>query len=553
MSLKNHISRLSILFLVLSIGFLVGFWMPDDDEYFALRKNFQIFGALYEELVTGYVDPLNPETVMRSGIDAMLQDLDPYTNFFDEADNGDIDIITRGRYGGVGLNVGVRNGQFTVISPVEGASGYLQGVKAGDIIIEADGQDISQISITDLRNILRGEPGTAVPIKIAREGTPDPIEFLLTREDVKLKNVTYSGFIGNDDENHIGYIKLERFAQDASKETREALLSLQEEHELDGLILDLRDNLGGLLSAAVEITQLFVPHGSTVVSTRGRLASSERVYKSTVQPIAPDVPLIVLINEVSASASEIVAGAVQDLDRGLILGTPSYGKGLVQVVKPLPYNTSLKITTSKYFIPSGRSIQAIDYKLHDGDFEEIPDSLRRTFYTKAGRVVKDGRGIEPDIEVSSGDPSELEQALLRRAAFFFFANHYAASTDSIPVDFLVHDETYTSFKEWLDDENFSYRTAGEQAADELADRLEDMEYDETEDEMQTLQDAIAEEKAVDFERHETRLKERLRKEIVARFYGESSLVEASLLYDAQYLEAVQVLRNQEQYLRHLNP
>jgi len=550
---SKRLPVIASLFFVLCFGFLVGFWMPDDDEYFALRKNFQIFGAIYEELVTGYVDPLNPETIMRTGIDAMLQNLDPYTNFFDEADNGDIDIITRGRYGGVGLNVGVRNGRFTVVAPVEGASGYIQGVKAGDLILEADGQDVKDMSITDLRNILRGEPGTAVSIKVSREGTSEPIDFTLTREDVELKNVTHFGFIGEGSDKGIGYVKLERFAQDASKETREAIVAMQEQGNLKGLILDLRGNPGGLLSAAVEISQFFVPHGATIVSTKGKLATSERVFKSTVKPIAPDLPLVILIDNISASASEIVAGAIQDHDRGVIIGVPSFGKGLVQIVKPLPYNTSLKMTTAKYFIPSGRSIQAIDYKFHDGDFEEIPDSLRRTFQTEAGRLVKDGRGIEPDIEVLAGNQSELEQALTRKAAFFFFANHFAATHSEIPANFVVDDAVYNAFKQWLQDENFTYRTGAERAADELADHLSAMAYDETSDELEILQRAIAEEKAADFTRHENQLKERIRTEILARYYGDTAQVEASLTHDLQYKEAVTVLLDNKRYKNTLRP
>ena len=550
---KKHVSAFASFGIVLSFGFLVGFWMPDDDEYFALRKNFQIFGAIYEELVTGYVDPLNPETLMRSGIDAMLEDLDPYTTFFDEADNGDIDIITRGRYGGVGLNVGIRNGKFTVIAPVEGASGYLQGVKAGDIILEADGQAIENMTITDLRNILRGEPGSAVNIKIEREGQPEPLDFMLTREDVELKNVTHFGYIGEGAEKGVGYIKLERFAHEASRETRDAIVALQEQGTLNGLILDLRDNPGGLLSAAVEITQFFVPHKSTIVSTKGKLANSERVYKSTVKPIVPDIPIVVLINGVSASASEIVAGAIQDLDRGIVLGTTSFGKGLVQMVKPLPYNTSLKITTAKYFIPSGRSIQAIDYKFHDGNFEEIPDSLRRTYTTKAGRKVKDGRGIEPDIEVSPGAAGELEQALTRRAAFFFFANYFASTNNTIPESFTVDENVYNSFITWLAEEDFAYKTTAEYAIEELNTHLATMDYNDAEDELLLLSEAISTEKAEDFERHEERLKERLRTEILARFFGDSAQVEASLAQDAQYAKAIEVLTDRKMYQATLSP
>jgi carboxyl-terminal processing protease len=550
MSAKRSSSVLLLTLIgVLALGIFTGYWMPRDDDYFALRKNFQIFGALYEELVTGYVDPLNPETLMRNGIDAMLENLDPYTNFFDEADNGDIDIITRGRYGGVGLNVGLRNGEVTVVSPVEGASGYLQGVKAGDIIIRVAGQSVADLTLTDIRNILRGEPGTAVDITVTREGAPEPLEFLLTREEVQLKNVTHSGFIGGGVAAGIGYIKLERFARDAGKEVRQAIQELQQAGALNGLVLDLRDNPGGLLDAAVEITELFVPRGSVIVSTRGREPQSENTYKSNVTPLLPDVPLAILLNGISASASEIVAGAVQDLDRGIIVGSSSFGKGLVQIVKPLPYNTSLKLTTAKYFTPSGRSIQAIDYQRHDGQFSEIPDSLRRSFQTAAGRIVKDGRGIEPDLDASDGAQSELEQALIRRAAFFFFANHFASEYDQIPVDFVVTDDVFRGFREWLNEENFTYRTTAEQSAEELAERLAAIGYDETNDELTALRAALKAEKEKDFDRYKDLLKEQLRAQILARYHGDSAQVEASLSHDTQYAAALDILQDREKYLQ----
>ena len=535
-------------------GIIVGFSLPDDDdEFFALRKNFQIFGAIYEELVTGYIDPLNPEKLMRSGIEAMLENLDPYTNFFDEADNGDIDIITRGRYGGVGLNVGVRNGKVTVVSPVEGASGYLQGVKAGDVIIRIAGKEVTGFSQTDIRNLLRGEPGTAVDIIVMREGEPEPIEFKLTREEVKLKNVTHFAYVGQGQESGMGYIKLARFAHGADKEIRDAILALQKERELNGLVIDLRDNLGGLLDAAVGISELFVPQNSTIVSTRGRQAQTERTYKSSQKPLVPDLPVVVLINNLSASASEIVAGAMQDLDRGVIVGETSFGKGLVQIVKSLPYNTSLKLTTSQYFIPSGRSIQAIDYREHDGNFTEFPDSLRRVYKTKAGRSVKDGRGIEPDIEVRLEEQSELEQALVRQAAFFFFANHFASENEQVPIDFVADNAVMSSFKEWLNEQDFSYRTQAERAALQLAENLKKIGYDDADDEIQELRRAIEEEKAEDFERHAERLKEQLRTQILARYYGDSAQIEASLAQDRQYAAALEILDDDAAYERVLKP
>ncbi len=544
--MKNvpHPVRYASLAVLLVACFFAGFWMPRDDDFFALRKNFQIFGALYEELVTGYVDPVNPETLMRTGIDAMLQQLDPYTNFYDEADNADIDIITRGRYAGVGLNVGIRNDKITVVSPVEGASGYLQGVRAGDIILRVGGTSTVGLTLADLRVLLRGEPGTAVEITVEREGAPAPIDFLLTREEVQLKNVSHHQI---DPATGIGYVKLERFAREASDEVRAAIKSMQESGRLTGLVLDLRDNPGGLLEEAVELTQQFIPQGKEIVSTRGRLPQSERSYTGKMPPLALDLPLAVLVNDVSASASEIVAGALQDYDRAVIVGDTTFGKGLVQIVKPLPFNTSLKITTSQYFIPSGRSIQEIDYRSHDGNFASIPDSLRRAFKTAGGRVVMDGHGIEPDLPVSCGEVSELEAALQRRAAFFFFANHFAATTTSIPKEFEVDTQLYAAFKTWLTQQQFEYKTAAEYSADELAANLSSIGYEAAGDEAAALQKAIQAEKAADFDRHRPRLAELLRAEILARYYGDSAQVEASLSEDPQYREALRILGDTSAY------
>lgn len=523
-----------------------GFFAPDD-EFFALRKNFQIFSAIYEELVGGYVDPIDPEQLLRSGIDAMLEDLDPYTSFIDESDNADIDIITRGRYGGVGLNIGFRGGKVTVISPIEGASGYKQGVRAGDVIVEIAGQSTENMSVLDVRSLLRGDPGTAVEIKVSREGLPEPLDFILTREEVKLKNVTYSGFVNDDTASGLAYIKLERFSRDADSEVRVALQEMKAAAPIRGVVLDLRDNPGGLLESAVRVVELFVQPNSVIVSTRARDAKSERMYRSQSPPMLPDAPLVVLANDFSASASEIVAGAVQDLDRGVIVGQTTFGKGLVQIIKPLPYRTSLKITTARYYTPSGRSIQAIDYGSHNGSFSEIPDSLRHAFETKTGRQVLDGRGIEPDVFVSPGDSSELEASLERRAAFFFFANHYASRHADVRADFEVREDVIDEFQAWLDEQSFEYRTDADRRLDELASRLAETEYRNVANELEALRTAIAREKHADFDRYRERIAERLRSEILARFAGESAQIRASLAHDPQFNVAVELLRDADAY------
>ena len=542
--MKRRLTTCALIVVTLATGFFAGFLMPDDD-FFALRKNFQIFGAVYEELIGGYVDPLNPDKLMRSGIDAMLEDLDPYTNFIDEADNTDIDIITRGRYGGVGLNLGVRNGKITVTSPIEGTSGYKQGVRTGDVVTEIEGRSTADLTLSDIRNLMRGEPGTAVEIVIEREGEPEPIRFMLTRQQVELKNVAYAGFA--DSASGVGYVKLDRFARDAGAEVRGAIQNLKSSGMLKGLILDLRDNPGGLLEGAVEITQMFVPQGSVIVSTRGRLAQTERVYRAKLPPLLPDLPVVVLVNGLSASASEIVAGAMQDLDRAVILGEPTFGKGLVQIIKPLPYNTSLKMTASKYYTPSGRSIQSIDYGEHDGIERSIPDSVRRTYRTAAGRQMKDGKGIEPDRVVAPGSDNDLEAALDRLAAFFFFANHYAAENPAVAEDFDVSDDILTDFRRWLAEEDFTYRTDAERALVSLEANLDDVGYESTHDEVDALERAIAEEKNADFQRHRDELKERLRSEILARYHGESAQIVASFRHDSQVLSAVSLLKDDASY------
>jgi carboxyl-terminal processing protease len=402
--------------------------------------------------------------------------------------------------------------------------------------------------MSDVRNLLRGEPGTTVNVTVDREGEPDPLVFTLTREQVQLDNVTYSGY--TDAASSVGYVKLERFAREAGQDVQRAIQQLQQEGELRGLILDLRDNPGGLLDAAVDVSELFVPQGSVIVSTRGRSPDSERIYRSERAPVAPDVPLVVLVNGFSASASEIVAGAMQDLDRGVVMGTTTYGKGLVQVVKSLPYNTSLKMTTAKYYTPSGRSIQSIEYE--NGEGTATPDSAGRAFKTKAGRTVRDRHGIEPDVDISATTPSELEEALQRRAAFFFYANHFAAENETIDVGFTVDDATLADFQAWLNAQSFDYRTDGERSVTKLQEEFAAIGYESVHDEIADLRRAVEDEKQAGFQRHAADLKHHLQEEILARFVTESEQIRAELGYDPQVQEAVSLLQSDDSYARILS-
>lgn len=539
----------------LCIGLFVGSWMPEDDTLFTIRKNFTIFGHLYEEVATEYVDPVDPKRLMRTGIKAMLRTLDPYTVFIDESENEDIDIITEGAYGGVGLSIGMRNDRMTIISPIEGYSGYKQGVRTGDVLTHIDSAATKDLSMQDVRNLLRGEPGTTVTIQVKRPGEPNLLSFTLTRARVRLKNVTYAGFVEQDSTAGIGYVRLERFSRKAPQEVHDAIDSLRHETSLKGLILDLRDNPGGLLESAVNITDLFVAEGNVVVSTRGRDEETQQVYHSPYTPLLPKTPLVLLVNGSSASASEIVAGALQDLDRGVILGERTFGKGLVQVIKSLPYNTSLKITVSKYYTPSGRSIQSINY-LHnnkDGGAVKVPDSLRKTFTTENGREVRGGGGIEPDIKVKDVAKSDLEKALLRKSAFFLYANHYTATHDSLPTPFVVTDTLFQAFRHWLSQQEFTYKTPTEQTIATLDEQLSDNRYAEATDELQALRQAITAEQTTDFGRYSDRLKLQLQHQIVARYKSPTAQIEASLAVDPQLQEALTLLENPKRYANVLDP
>ncbi len=548
---RLKVSLLVVAFVSsLMLGVGVGAWMPTDDDYFELRKNFRIFGAVYEELVTGYVTPVSPKHLMRTGITAMLNELDPYTTFLDEADNANIDIITEGRYGGVGLDIGTRGGNVTVVAPVEGASGYKQGIRAGDVIVQVNDQPVAPLSVDDVKTLLRGEPGTTVRVTVEREGAPAPIAFDLTREEIDLENVTYRGLVGEASD--VAYVKLERFTRDASTELEESLHELKNQNDLRGAILDLRDNPGGLLNAAVEVSELFLPKGSVIVSTEGRIAEANNTYRSDRTPLMPDLPLVVLVNGYSASASEIVAGAVQDHDRGVVLGTSTYGKGLVQALRSLPHNTSLKITTAQYHTPSGRSIQNLD-RSPFRDTTAARDTTVSTHTTTHGRTVRDQNGLTPDVPVHTADTSALQGALKRRAAFFYYANHYAASRDTLAEDFAVTDATLEDFRTWLEREDITYPTDAEHAIRRLRQEFGAETYDEVKEEVAVLREAVRAEKREAFRTHAEDLKRHLEREILARFVSESQRTAALLPHDRQVTAAVELMHDDERYADILTP
>jgi len=537
------------LVATLGVGVLVGFWLPRDD-YFELRKNFRIFGAVYENLVMGYAEPVDAGHLRRVGVDAMLSELDPYTSFLDEAENMDLRTVTEGHYGGVGLEVGLRNGHVTVIGPVKGAAAYRHGVRAGDVITEVDGQPASTLSTDDVKRLLRGEPGTTVQVAVQRAGEPSPLTFTLTRRTVEPDNVTYRGRVGPNED--VEYVKLEQFGRDTREELREALRPLAQQDEIQGLVLDLRDNPGGLLRAAVDVADFFLPEEAEVVSTEGRLSEANRTYYSTRPPLLPNLPLVVLVNGQSASASEIVAGALQDHNRGVVLGTRTFGKGLVQTIESLPYNTSLKMTTAQYFTPNGRSIQSLNpLDSTSGAPVEASPKAAPTADSEAGPKA-DPSGLTPDVRVAPPPPSPVEAALRRRAAFFFYANHFVASRDTLPPNFAVTDAILDDFRRWLAEKEIQYPTDAERAVAALQNRFGDRNAGALRDEINALRAAVRAEKKETFQQDAPALKRHLQREIVARFADQAAVTETLLPRDTQVAAAVELLRSDSAYEQHLS-
>jgi len=457
---KRYIVLIAIL--IGSVGLIAA--VQQSDIYFLIKKNFSIYSKAYEHVALEYVDEVDPEVLMRNGLNAMLETLDPYTVFIDESQNEQAEILSRGNYAGIGIEAGYRDGKVVVIAPVEGGPAEQKGIRAGDEIVEIDSISTEGLSPDEVQSLTLGEAGSTVTLKVKRFGSDQLLDFELERKRIEVKNIGFTGLLGSGEQ--IGYVKLNQFGIRSSDEVRTAINELSEQAELQGLILDLRDNPGGILQEAVRIVDKFVEPGVEVVETLGRKAEFNQVYR-TKEPVLFNKPLVVLMNQGSASASEVTAGALQDLDRALVLGERSFGKGLVQVVQQLPYNTSLKITISRYYTPSGRSIQSRQY-MHTGKNTPVikADSVSRTFKTRNGRTVFEGRGIEPDVEIEGEPLTDLHAALIRQGAYFNFATRYYAQHQG--EDFTeVTDEIYAQFKAFLDETGFEYTTPAQELAAQL--------------------------------------------------------------------------------------
>ena len=508
-----------------------------NDIYFLIKKNFSIFSKAYETVALEYVDEVDPEILMRHGIDAMTETLDPYTVMFSESQNEQAEIMSRGNYAGIGIEAGYRDGEVVVVAPADGGPAAKAGIRAGDVIVAVDGVSTEDLQPEEVNTLTQGEIGSEVTITIQRFGLDQTLDFTLSRENIEVSNVSYSGFIGSG--NNTGYIRLTQFGNNSAEEVREAMLELMKNESLNGLVLDLRDNPGGILQEAVKIIDKFIQPGITVVDIRGRAAEYNQTF-TTRESVMFEKPVIVLMNGGSASASEVVAGALQDLDRGVILGEQSFGKGLVQIVKPLPYNTSMKITISRYYIPSGRSIQSVQYTHQGRNAVVRRDSSRQEFKTRNGRTVYEGRGIEPDIPVDTGKPNMLEIALMQQGTYFDFATTFEAQHETFDFDELP-DEIFNDFKTFLTETNFDYQTDAEKLLTELSEQLAEVESAQSR--LESLKSAIKKEKELIFAEAEQDIRRNLYLELTSRFTGQSGRVKAGLKTDPEIIKALDLINN----------
>jgi carboxyl-terminal processing protease len=543
---------------ILLIMVLLGAWklasaQAPNEQGFEIVKNLDIYSNVIKELNTNYVDDINPGELTKTAIDAMLESLDPYTNFITENEIEDYKFITTGEYGGIGALIH-QQGDYVVISePYEGAPAQKSDLRAGDIILEINGQSAKGKSYSDVSAILKGQSGTSITLKIQRPGEEAPIEKTLTREIIKIDNIPYSGMLDHG----IGYIKLTSFTQTAASEVKQAFLKLREKGDVKGVIIDIRGNGGGLLNEAVDIVNLFIDRGQEVVSTKGKLPDKNHTYKTMNAPVDDNIPLAVLVDGQSASASEILSGSIQDLDRGVIIGRRTFGKGLVQNVVPLSYNAQMKVTVAKYYIPSGRCIQAIDYshKNKEGVFGKIPDSLITAFKTKDGRTVYEGRGINPDIHTDEVDYSNIALTLYSKYLIFDFATKFRRENPVIPPadQFEISDSIFNSFVAFISDKNYDYKTKSEDALEALRRNAEKENYfNAIKSEYDALKNQMQNDKKSDLTKFKSQICELLKQEIISRYYYQKGKIISSLKTDKDIAEAITVLTDQALYKSVLN-
>jgi len=552
--IRGHRNRILLACALLvaatvTFGFIIG---GQESRDFRLTKNLDIYISLVRELNAFYVDEIDPEKLVHKSIAGMLSTLDPYTSFYPEEESGDLDFMTTGKYGGFGSLIRKSGDYIQVTNVYKGFPADKGGIRAGDLMLSIDGTSLKDVSSDEASGMLKGEPGTESEIVIRRNG--EELTKTLKRERISISAVPYYGMV---DEN-TGYIRFTSFTQNCIAEVREALIDLKEKQGAEDLILDLRSNPGGLVQEAVEIVNLFVKPGQEIVSTRGRAKQYDAVFRTSKGPVAPDMPVVVLINRASASASEIVAGALQDLDRAIIVGERSFGKGLVQVARPLSYKAQVKITTAKYYIPSGRCIQAVDFSNpnEDGSVGYIPDSLINTFRTRNGRPVKDGGGIIPDVTVPSDMLNRFTSELYVQNMIFDFATEYYWSQPQpeSPGSLKLKEGDIERFTAFLIERKFSYSTESESLLDELerASREEDL-YAGNSETIEKLRSGLSHSLEKDMSAYRNDVAELIESELAGRYFYDSGMVQFSLPRDSQVKEALAIASDRARYQSLLKP
>ncbi len=539
------IKRILLISLIASLGIGLTSFVKSE---FELAKHLDIYYSLVKEVLINYVDEVDPGELIEHSITGMLKELDPYTNYIPENDIENIRLLTTGEYGGIGAVYRQREGINYIVEPYENSPASKAGLRPGDIVLSVDGRSIDGMSPDELSEIFQGQPGTKITLTIRRPGETELLTKELIREKIETKSVPYHGIL----ENGIAYMNLSSFTTKAHQEIFAAIKELEKEQDLNGIIIDVRNNPGGLLMEAVKIVNLFVPKGQEVVSTKGKVEIHHHTYLTPVEPHNLEVPVAVLINSQSASASEIVSGALQDLDRAVVIGERSFGKGLVQQNRDLSYNAKLKITTAKYYIPSGRCIQAVDYSLRDenGRIASIPDSLMKEFTTKNGRKVYDGGGIMPDLEVKNENLSELGTKLYLRDIIFDFATQYYLQHDTIlpPKSFTITDSDYQDFIAFVKEQSFDFTRETEKALAELKEMAqEDQLYDRFAKSFDQLAEDLKPNLEEELMYYRAELTDLIQTEIIFRYFGTSGQIEYSLQEDKVVQEALKTLSDSAHY------
>ncbi len=537
--------KLSAAIMLAVLLFTSAAFVQNDDLFFQIKKQLSIFSDVYKQIATEYVDEVSPEEFMQIGIDSMLEELDPYTVFIPEGEQQQMEILSSGSYGGIGIDAGHRGEDIVIIAPLDGYPAQRAGLKPGDIIKEINGQPTGNMTPEEVQQLTIGDVGTEVRLTIQRPGITENLEFELERERIEIKNINISEKVG--DRSQFGYVQLVRFGQQAAEELRQELQKFKDDGDFEGLILDLRNNPGGLLNEAVAIVDKFIESGVTIVETRGRRDDHSSTISSEEPALFTDLPVVVLINNGSASASEIVAGALQDLDRAVVLGSKSFGKGLVQTVKPLSYNTSLKLTISKYYIPSGRSIQSIDYSSvlnENGQNEQ-----RREFKTKNGRTVYDGQGIEPDVIFDEDDSSMLDVALKRENKYLFFVNELINENgESLPNDL------YDRFATSLIQENFTFEMPVDRHLNEIEENINSFSQPESaKSGVKELQALLRDYKISQIYDNQQQIERELLKEWISQTKSGKEKNQSLLKIDELVRKSIELLGNNYEYQSILRP